>query len=81
MKALSDRTSGFAYLAHKVDLERSPSRVEKLHITGISTVPTSKRIYPQGELASQVIGAVGDRQPGPDRPRAVRERRARRRER
>ena len=33
--------------------------MKQLNITGISTVPTSKRLYPQGELASQVIGAVG----------------------
>jgi len=58
LNALSDRSSGFAYLDRKVD-PNVASRVEKLHITGISTVPTSKRIYPQGELASQVIGAVG----------------------
>ena len=58
MKALSDRTSGFAYLDRKVDPSVA-GRVEKLHITGISTVPTSKRIYPQGDLAAQVIGAVG----------------------
>ena len=35
------------------------TEVKNLDITGISTVPTSKRLYPQGELASQVIGAVG----------------------
>ena len=37
----------------------SPPRIEKLNITGVSTVPTSRRLYPQGELAAQVIGAVG----------------------
>jgi cell division protein FtsI (penicillin-binding protein 3) len=58
MKALSDRTSGFAYLARKVD-PNVAAEVKQLDITGISTVPTSKRLYPQGELASQVIGAVG----------------------
>ena len=55
---LSDRSSGFAYLARKVDLDTA-ERVERLQIAGISTVPDSRRIYPQGELASQVIGAVG----------------------
>jgi cell division protein FtsI (penicillin-binding protein 3) len=58
VSALSDRSSGFAYLARKVD-PTVAATVEKLHIEGISTVPTSKRLYPQGELASQVIGAVG----------------------
>jgi cell division protein FtsI/penicillin-binding protein 2 len=58
VSTLSDRNSGFAYLARKVDAGVA-NRIESLHITGISTVPTSKRIYPQGDLASQVIGAVG----------------------
>src|SRR4029077_5401133 len=55
---LFDRNSGFAYLARKVD-PNVAAEVKRLNITGISTVPTSKRLYPQGELASQVIGAVG----------------------
>jgi cell division protein FtsI/penicillin-binding protein 2 len=55
---LSDRSSGFEYLARKVDATDA-ARVKKLDIAGISTVPTSRRLYPQGELASQVIGAVG----------------------
>jgi cell division protein FtsI (penicillin-binding protein 3) len=58
LKSLSDRTSGFAYLDRKVDPDVA-ARVKKLNITGISTVPNSRRLYPQGELASQVIGAVG----------------------
>jgi cell division protein FtsI (penicillin-binding protein 3) len=61
--ALSDRSSGFAYVAHKVDAAIA-ARVEKLDIAGISTVPTSRRLYPQGELASQVIGAVGSENQG-----------------
>jgi cell division protein FtsI/penicillin-binding protein 2 len=58
LNALSDRSSGFAYLARKVS-SNDAARIEKLHISGISTVPTSRRLYPQGDLASQVIGAVG----------------------
>jgi cell division protein FtsI/penicillin-binding protein 2 len=57
-EALSDREAGFAYIAHKVSLDEA-DRVEKLGIHGISTIPDSSRLYPQGELASQVIGAVG----------------------
>ena len=55
---LGDRNSGFEYLARKVDASTA-ARIEKLHIAGVSTVPTSRRLYPQGEMASQVIGAVG----------------------
>jgi cell division protein FtsI (penicillin-binding protein 3) len=62
-EALSDRSSGFAYLARKVDAPTA-AEVEKLHIAGISTVPTSRRLYPQGDLAAQVIGAVGTENQG-----------------
>jgi cell division protein FtsI (penicillin-binding protein 3) len=55
---LADRSSGFEYLARKVDASTA-AEIKELKITGISTVPTSRRLYPQGELASQVIGAVG----------------------
>jgi cell division protein FtsI (penicillin-binding protein 3) len=63
LEPLQDRGSGFAYLARKVGADEA-ARVEKLNITGISTVPTSRRLYPQGELASQVIGAVGSENQG-----------------
>ena len=56
--ALSDPESGFAYLAKKVSLSQA-DRVEKLKIDGVSTLPDSRRLYPQGALAAQVIGAVG----------------------
>ena len=58
LDAISDRSSGFAYVARKVDLAAA-ERVRKLKIEGIGTLPDSRRVYPEGELASQVIGAVG----------------------
>ena len=60
---LADRSSGFEYLARKVDADTA-ARIKKLNIAGISTVPTSRRLYPQGELAAQVIGAVGTENQG-----------------
>ena len=60
---LADRNSGFEYLARKVDADTAAT-IEKLNIAGISTVPTSRRLYPQGELAAQVIGAVGTENQG-----------------
>ena len=50
--------SGFEYLARKVDLPTA-QRVEDLDLAGIGALPDSRRIYPEGELASQVIGTVG----------------------
>ncbi|HEY7121279.1 MAG TPA: penicillin-binding protein 2 [Solirubrobacterales bacterium] len=55
---LGNRNSGFEYLARKVDASTA-AKIEKLDIAGVSTVPTSRRLYPQGDLAAQVIGAVG----------------------
>jgi len=51
-------TSGFSYVARRVDLQTA-TKIEKLKLPGIGQLPDSRRIYPQGELAAQVIGAVG----------------------
>jgi cell division protein FtsI (penicillin-binding protein 3) len=51
--------SGFAYVARKVDLP-SAARVARLELAGIGELPDSRRTYPQGALAAQTIGAVGD---------------------
>jgi len=58
LRALADRSSGFAYLARQVDLATA-NKIHSLDITGISTVPSSRRVYPEGKLAAQVIGTVG----------------------
>ncbi|MGH2957202.1 MAG: peptidoglycan D,D-transpeptidase FtsI family protein [Solirubrobacterales bacterium] len=63
LEALSDPDSGFEYLARKVDQDAA-ARVEELELAGISTAPNSRRNYPQGELAAQVIGAVGTENQG-----------------
>jgi cell division protein FtsI (penicillin-binding protein 3) len=58
LRALADRSSGFAYLGRQVDLATA-EKVRKLSITGIATIPSSRRVYPEGKLAAQVIGTVG----------------------
>ena len=58
LRALADRSSGFAYLAREVDLATA-ERVRKLDIAGVVTVPSTRRIYPEGKLAAQVIGTSG----------------------
>ncbi len=50
--------STYAVLAQKVDLPTA-KRIERLGLQGIGQDPDSRRTYPQGELAAQVIGAVG----------------------
>jgi cell division protein FtsI/penicillin-binding protein 2 len=54
---------GFSYLAHKVDLGTA-AKIEALKLEGIGELPDSRRTYPQGEMAGQVIGAVGSENTG-----------------
>jgi len=58
LESLSDRDSGFAYLARKVDLPVA-EKIHELELEGIGLLPDSRRIYPQDQLAGQLIGAVG----------------------
>ena len=55
--------SGFSYVAHKVDLPTA-ARIARLELPGIGQLPDSRRSYPQGDLAAQVIGAVGSENQG-----------------
>jgi cell division protein FtsI (penicillin-binding protein 3) len=55
--------SGFSYVAHKVSIPVA-DKVEKLGIEGIGELPDSRRNYPQGEMAGQVIGSVGSENQG-----------------
>ncbi|HTT94316.1 MAG TPA: penicillin-binding protein 2 [Solirubrobacterales bacterium] len=59
-KVLEELTveSGFSYLAKDIDLATA-AKIEKLGIEGVGQLPASRRTYPQGEMAGQVIGAVG----------------------
>jgi len=56
--SLADRDSGFAYIERKADLDEA-AKIRELDLPGIGMLPDSRRIYPQGELASQLIGTVG----------------------
>ena len=62
LEALSAE-GGFSYLAQKVDLSTA-AKVEALELEGIGELPDSRRVYPQGEMAGQVIGAVGSENQG-----------------
>jgi cell division protein FtsI (penicillin-binding protein 3) len=54
---------GFSYLAQKVPLSVA-AKVEALDLEGVGQLPDSRRTYPQGEMAGQVIGAVGSENQG-----------------
>jgi cell division protein FtsI (penicillin-binding protein 3) len=62
LKSLTEE-SGFSYVARKVDVP-SAARVARLELPGIGELPDSRRTYPQGDLAAQTIGAVGDENQG-----------------
>jgi cell division protein FtsI (penicillin-binding protein 3) len=53
----------YSALAHEVDLPTA-KRIARLELPGIGQDPDSRRTYPQGELAAQVIGAVGSENQG-----------------
>jgi cell division protein FtsI/penicillin-binding protein 2 len=63
LKVLANRKLGFVYLRRKMDATAG-HRIAKLGIEGIGTVTEPKRSYPQGALASQVIGMVGTENAG-----------------
>jgi cell division protein FtsI/penicillin-binding protein 2 len=58
LRKLSNRRTGFVYLKRKLDAGRG-DQVRRLKIEGIGTVGEPKRTYPQGQLATQLIGNVG----------------------
>jgi cell division protein FtsI/penicillin-binding protein 2 len=58
LRPLTDRSSGFAYLARQVGLPVA-DKVRKLKLAGIATLPSSRRVYPEGKLAAPLIGTVG----------------------
>ncbi len=55
---LSDQDSGFVYIARKVDPEVA-RQVEELGIDGLGMMTEEKRVYPQDQVAAQVIGFAG----------------------
>jgi cell division protein FtsI/penicillin-binding protein 2 len=62
LSAVTDETT-YSVLAHKVDLPTA-QRIERLDLQGIGQDADSRRTYPQGELAAQVIGVVGSENQG-----------------
>lgn len=55
---LTDRSRGFVYIARKVDAEKA-EKLEKRRFAGVGFYPEELRFYPQGPVASQVLGYAG----------------------
>src|ERR671914_245268 len=58
LRKLSDKRTGFVYLRRKMDASHG-EKIKELEEEGIGVVSEPKRVYPQGYLASQVLGFVG----------------------
>jgi cell division protein FtsI (penicillin-binding protein 3) len=63
LEKLSDRDSTFVFLRRRMDASLG-QQIEELGIEGIDTQIEPKRSYPQGHLAAQVLGMVGDENNG-----------------
>lgn len=55
---IADRKRGFVYLRRRLAPELG-ERLRRLRIEGVGTLPEPRRVYPQGALATQLLGAVG----------------------
>jgi cell division protein FtsI/penicillin-binding protein 2 len=55
---LTKRHTGFVYLAHTLPGDRAEA-IQKLHLDGLTLIPTVTRVYPRSWAASQVLGTVG----------------------
>jgi cell division protein FtsI/penicillin-binding protein 2 len=54
---LTKPNTGFVYLAHLVPAAQA-NAIADMHIAGISLMPETRRVYPRGNEASQVVGSV-----------------------
>lgn len=57
IKTRIEKNDSFIWIKRKIDLAKS-DEVEKLNLSGIHLEEESKRFYPQGKLASHLIGKV-----------------------
>jgi cell division protein FtsI/penicillin-binding protein 2 len=57
LKLLTKAHTGFVYLAHLLPAAQA-NAVSNLRIAGITLVPQTRRVYPRGDEAAQVVGNV-----------------------
>ena len=57
LKLLTKQHTGFVYLAHLVPAAQAEA-IANLRIDGISLAPETRRVYPRGDEAAQVVGSV-----------------------
>jgi len=57
---LADRTRGFVYVERQADPAQAAA-LKRLKLSGFGFYPEERRAYPQGSVASQVLGYVGEK--------------------
>jgi cell division protein FtsI (penicillin-binding protein 3) len=57
LKLLTKPRTGFVYLAHLLPAAQS-ANIANLHIAGVTLAPQTRRVYPRGTEAAQVVGSV-----------------------
>jgi cell division protein FtsI/penicillin-binding protein 2 len=65
LKLLTKPHTGFVYLAHLLPAGQAAA-IANLHIAGINLVPETRRVYPRGIEAVQVVGSVHQSGAGSD---------------
>ncbi len=58
LRALSNHSSGFAYVERKAPAAKA-SALAKRNLTGFTFQPDQRRVYPQGSVAAPVLGYAG----------------------
>ena len=58
LRKVAQRGTGFVYLTRTLPATQA-QRIAALKMPGIQLIPSSRRIYPQRWMASQLLGAVG----------------------
>ncbi len=57
LKLITKKHTGFVYLAHLMPAAQAEA-ISNLRIAGISLIPETRRVYPRGNEAAQVVGTV-----------------------
>ncbi len=58
-ESLLAKDTGFVYIARAIDVDKAKA-LEDLNIKGIGFLDDSRRMFPSGELACQILGFVGN---------------------
>ncbi|MBI3317990.1 MAG: penicillin-binding protein [Candidatus Omnitrophica bacterium] len=57
-RKLSDPHRGFVWLARRVPYQTA-AKIQSMHLSGVDFLMEPQRVYPQGELASHLLGFAG----------------------